>query len=203
MENEIERRNIEVTELRVISDENKKTKIRGHAAVFNKLSEDLGGFREKIDPGTFKGTIKKDDIRALFNHDPNYVLGRNKAGTLKLSEDELGLAIEIDPPDTQWARDLMESMNRGVINQMSFGFVTVKDAWNNQENSSKSKEVVRTLQEVRLRDISPVTYPAYQQTSVACRDYLSALKETEEQLGETGVVKQPSPSLASLRWKLK
>jgi len=203
MNPEIERRNIEITELRVVSDENKKPKIRGHAAVFNKLSEDLGGFREKIDPGTFKGSIKKDDIRALFNHDPNYVLGRNKAGTLKLSEDELGLAIEIDPPDTSFARDLIESLNRGDINQMSFRFITVRDSWNYQEDDKKPKEVVRTLQEVRLQDISPVTYPAYPQTSVACRDYISALKETQDKLGEKGLAQPASPSLESLKWKLR
>jgi HK97 family phage prohead protease len=196
MNQEIERRNIEITELRVITNENKKPSIRGHAAVFNKLSEDLGGFREKIDPGTFKGTIKKDDIRALFNHDANYVLGRNKAGTLKLSEDELGLAIEIDPPDTQFARDLIESMNRGDINQMSFGFVTVRDSWNYQQDDKKPKEVVRTLQEVRLFDISPVTFPAYNSTSVAVRDYLSSLKEKEE-------VKVVMPDYSTLRFKMK
>ena len=194
---EIERRNVELLEFRLVKDE-KQAKITGHAAMFNKLSEPLPGFREKIAPGAFAKSIKADDIRALFNHDANYVLGRNKAGTLRLTEDDQGLAIEIDPPDTQWARDLQESIRRGDISQMSFGFVVISDAW--QQN--KGKEAVRTLQEVKLFDVSPVTYPAYPQTSVKVRDYLSTLKETEQKLDEQSVMNQQSASLAK-RWKLR
>lgn len=197
MEMEIERRNVELLEFRLVKDE-KQAKITGHAAMFNKLSEPLPGFREKIAPGAFAKSIKADDIRALFNHDANYVLGRNKAGTLRLTEDDQGLAIEIDPPDTQWARDLQESIRRGDISQMSFGFVVISDAW--QQN--KGKEAVRTLQEVKLFDVSPVTYPAYPQTSVKVRDYLSTLKETEQKLDEQSVMNQQSASLAK-RWKLR
>lgn len=141
------------------------SRIVGHAAVFNALSEDLGGFREKIAPGTFAKTIKADDIRALFNHDSAFVLGRNKAGTLDLEEDREGLAISIDPPDTTFARDLLVSIERGDISQMSFGFRTVSDEWADQDKQTP----VRTLTEVRLLDVSPVTFPAYPQTDVALR----------------------------------
>jgi len=151
-------------ELRIEGDESKK--IKGHAAVFDKWSEDLGGFREKIRPGAFKKTIKEADVRALFNHDPNFVLGRNKAGTLELSEDEKGLAISIEPPDTQWARDLTTSIERGDIDQMSFGFRTVKDQWTTPQDG---KENQRELLEVELFDVSPVTFPAYPQTDVGVR----------------------------------
>jgi len=151
-----------------VRSEDDKSKIKGHAAVFDKLSEDLGGFREKIASGAFAKTIKKSDIRALFNHDPNYVLGRNKAGTLTLEEDEKGLAIEIDPPDTSYAKDLMVSIERGDITQMSFAFKTIKDSWANQDK----KESIRTLEEVDLFDVSPVTYPAYPQTDVKVRSFL-------------------------------
>jgi HK97 family phage prohead protease len=191
MENEIERRNIDLTELRVINEEGKKLKIEGHAAMFEKLSEDLGGFREKIAPGTFKKSIEKDDIRALFNHDANYILGRNKAKTLKLQEDDLGLHINIDPPDTQWARDLQVSIKRGDITQMSFGFVTIRDSWEHKKNES-----IRTLEEVKLFDVSPVTYPAYPQTSVKVRDYLSALKESEDK-------PIPPPDYKGLKFKIR
>jgi uncharacterized protein len=177
MENEIERRNIELIEFRLVEDENKKPKIEGHAAVFNKLSEPMWGFREKISPGAFKNSITSDDVRALFNHDPNYVLGRNKAKTLTLEEDERGLFIQIDPPDAQWARDLQESIRRGDISQMSFGFVTIKDSWEYKKEGKG--ETIRTLEEVKLFDVSPVTYPAYPQTTVKVRDYLSAIKEAE------------------------
>jgi len=139
-------------------------KIRGHAAVFNKLSVDLMGFKEKVAPGAFIQSIENSDIRALWNHNPDYVLGRNKSGTLSLEEDKKGLAIEISPPDTQWARDLMETIKRGDVDQMSFAFQVKKDSWD-----ETGKESVRTLEEVELFDVSPVTYPAYPQTDVKVR----------------------------------
>lgn len=151
-------------ELRVEGGESPK--ITGHAAVFDKWSEDLGGFREKIRSGAFKKTIKEADVRALFNHDPNYVLGRNTAGTLTLEEDKKGLAISIDPPDTQWARDLTTSIERGDINQMSFGFRTIKDQWTTPKEGNDNQ---RELLEVELFDVSPVTFPAYPQTDVGVR----------------------------------
>jgi len=152
-------------EMRV--DDGDEPKIRGHAAVFNKLSVPLMGFREKISPGAFKKSIEDSDIRALWNHNPDYVLARNKSGTLILEEDKKGLAIEISPPDTQWARDLMETIKRGDVDQMSFAFQVTKDSWD-----ESGKESVRTLEEVELFDVSPVTYPAYPQTDVKVRSFL-------------------------------
>jgi HK97 family phage prohead protease len=140
-------------------------KITGYAAVFNSLSEDLGGFREKINPGAFRSAIKKSDTVALFNHDSNIVLGRTSAGTLELKEDKTGLFMEIDPPDTQAARDLMVSIERGDIKQQSFGFIVKNDSWETVDG-----EEIRTIGEVEeLYDVSPVTYPAYPDTSVALR----------------------------------
>src|SRR4051812_40047201 len=111
-----ERRTFAVGELRVDAAQGAMApKISGHAAMFEVMSEDLGGFREKIAAGAFTKTLQGADVRALFNHDANIVLGRNKAGTLRMKEDLTGLAIEIDPPDTQQARDLMVSMARGDI----------------------------------------------------------------------------------------
>ena len=160
----IERRSINTAELRV-DTESDHPKIVGYSALFNSLSEDLGGFREKIAPGAFKKSIEAgDDVRALMNHDSNYVLGRNKSGTLLLTEDERGLKINVDPPDTQWARDLMTSMKRGDISQMSFGFRVLNDTW-----ETINGEDIRTLNEVELFDVSVVTYPAYTQTSASVR----------------------------------
>lgn len=162
-----ERRSFPMDELRV-SDDGKK--IVGHAAVFNSLSVPMFGFREQIKPGAFKKTIEKEDVRALQNHDPNFVLGRNKAGTLKLKEDSRGLHTEIDPPDTQFARDLMTSIKRGDVSQMSFGFRTVTDKW-----YTKDSETRRDLIEVKLFDVSPVTFPAYTATDVGVRSIASCL----------------------------
>jgi HK97 family phage prohead protease len=174
MDTDIEVRTIE-TEIKVEQREDAKPVISGYAIVFNKLSEDLGGFREQVAPGACTRAIKEDDIRAAFNHNPNYILGRNKSGTLQLAEDNKGIRFTIDPlPDTQWCRDLQVSIGRGDINQCSFKFSTIKDAWDNS-----TKNVVRTLQDIRLFDVSIVTYPAYPQTSVKVRDYINALAEPD------------------------
>ncbi len=151
----------------VESRDDKQQTLTGHAAVFNTYS-DMGWFQERILPGAFTKTIKSDDVRALFNHNPNYVLGRNKAGTLLLSEDAEGLAVRIIPPDTQFARDLLISINRGDISQMSFAFRTIGEEWEKGENGNPDS---RSLVEAKLYDVSPVTYPAYPQTSIAVRSF--------------------------------
>lgn len=167
MKPEIERRYIAPQEIRLVREADKPPRIIGHAAVFNQLSEDLGGFREQVIPGAFLEAIEKDDVRALFNHNPDHVLGRNLAGTLKLSEDARGLAIDILLPDTQTGRDLLISLDRGDITQMSFAF-TVRP--NGQDWAKNDDGLwVRTVKRVRLYDVSPVTYPAYPQTDVAVR----------------------------------
>ena len=162
----IERRLFETT-LSLETREDKPPVIRGHAAVFGKLSDNLGGFRERIKPGAFAKSLKgKPDVRALFNHDPNFILGRTKSGTLRVTEDERGLAYEVDPPDTQVARDLMESLKRGDVDQSSFGFYVITDEWH-KENGHMVRELVEV--DIHNGDVSPVTYPAYPQTSVSVR----------------------------------
>ena len=175
MKTDMAYRSFTVDELRAVQADGENKKIVGHAAVFNELSEDLGGFREKISPGAFKKTLKEADVRALWNHDSNYVLGRNKSGTLRLQEDEKGLAIEIDPPNTTWANDLMVSIDRGDVSQMSFGFRTVKDDF-----EKKNDEIIRILKEVELFDVSPVTYPAYPQTDVQMRKLQDVMEHFAE-----------------------
>ena len=155
-----ERRYTSATELRVKDTE--KNAITGYAAVFDSWSEDLGFFKERIASGTFTKTIKDGDVRALINHDPNLIIGRTKNETLRLWEDERGLGFDVDLPNTSYANDLRESIARKDITQNSFGFQTVKDEWS--EDGKK-----RTLLEVKLFDISPVTFPAYKQTHVKLR----------------------------------
>lgn len=134
--------------------------IEGHAAVFDKLSQNLGGFVERVQRGAFAKTIKEADIRALFNHDENLVLGRNRAGTLELSEDDSGLYYRITPPDTSYARDLLAIMERGDVSQSSFAFMTIEDDWGLTEQDFP----LRSLLQCSLVDVSPVTYPAYLDT---------------------------------------
>lgn len=183
MKQTIERRVLPI-EVRVASDDSGKRRITGHAAIFDTLSEPLYGFREKIDPGAFSDTIKDDDIRALWNHDPNFVLGRNRSGTLKLKEDKTGLQVEIDAPDTQWARDLLVSIERGDVSQMSFGFRTIDDIWEKKEG-----ELIRTLRKVECFDVSPVTFPAYVDTDVSVR---SSLLESARAAGKLPVDEPPA-----------
>jgi HK97 family phage prohead protease len=144
------------------SGQAKGKKISGHAAVFNQLSENLGGFREQIAPGAFANTLRKNaDVRLLVNHQ-GLPLARTKSGTLTLKEDSHGLRIEADvdesDPDIQ---RVLPKLQRGDLSQMSIGFYVVADSWEITE-----RERIRTLLEVDLFDVSLVTYPAYPQTSV-------------------------------------
>jgi HK97 family phage prohead protease len=148
--------------------------IAGHAAVFNSLSEDLWGFREKIAPGAFGEALTKSDIRALLNHDPNYVLGRTTNGTLRAWEDDTGLAVEIDPPRTRWAGDLLVSIGRGDISQMSFAFRVGEEEWG--EVDGVKERTILSFDEIF--DVSAVTYPAYPETDVSVRAGL-ALEEVD------------------------
>lgn len=161
--NDIERRAYGASiELRAAKD---GQKIIGYAAVFNSYSEDLGGFREQIVAGAFSNVLD-NDVRALFNHGSDIVLGRTKSGTLMLEEDESGLRVEITPPDTQAARDVMELLRRGDVDQMSFAFRVGKDKWEKKEDDT----IERTITEISaLYDVSVVTYPAYPDTSAAVR----------------------------------
>lgn len=154
--------------------ENKGRKIIGHAAVFDTIAGN-GWFKEKVAPGAFVNSIKEDDVRALFNHDPNFVLGRNKAGTLAMREDDKGLLVEIDPPDTQFARDLSVSIERGDITQMSFGFEILKEE---REQGDGKEPDLFTLREVKLWDVSPVTFPFYSETDVSVHSR-QAWRETQ------------------------
>jgi HK97 family phage prohead protease len=155
------------TEIRaeVEGDGSQAPQLNGYAAVFDQLSVLLYGmFREKIDRGAFAASLT-DDVRALWNHDTNLPLGRTKAGTLRMAEDAHGLRVEIDVPNTQAGRDALESIGRGDVDQMSFGFEVLEDAW----DQDASGMLIRTLRKVKLFDVSPVTFPAYQGTEVSAR----------------------------------
>lgn len=149
-------------------DDKDRITIRGHAAVFDRLSEDLGGFRERINRGAFRKALdQQDDVRLLVNHDAYPVLARTKSNTLELREDPRGLHVFADVAPTTFARDLRVSMQRGDIDQMSFGF-TVADGGDTWE--MRDGEVIRTITEIRsLFDVSVVTFPAYPQTAVDAR----------------------------------
>jgi len=163
MESTVQRRCLlpELAEMRLAFEKN-GPRITGYAAVFNQLTELWPGFREKVAPGAFAETIQRDDIRALWNHNPDVILGRNKAETLRLWEDAKGLAYEIiaDPDDPD-AQKLIRKIKRGDISQSSFGFQILKKTIEIDETKD---EMTRTIEKVQLFDVSPVTFPAYPQT---------------------------------------
>ena len=148
-------------------------RLSGYAAVFGVDAEIAGMFVERIAPGAFSRAVVADDVRALFNHDANFVLGRTTSGTLALSEDATGLRYDVTPPDTTWARDLMVSVARGDISQSSFAFSVEADSWDYPKNALP----VRTIKAAKLYDVSPVTYPAYAETTVSARSLEAAKAE--------------------------
>ena len=161
-------------ELRVKRDDDGALpKIEGYASVFNRDSEDMG-FIERVAPKAFSNALKISDARALFNHDANFVLGRQSSGTLELKEDKTGLFMSVNPPDTQLIRDMvLTPIERGDIKEQSFGFTIAADEWAGLD----SDRPVRTITEVReIFDVSPVTFPAYTDTTVALRS-LEVAKE--------------------------
>jgi len=187
-----------------IDEVEQASEIIGHAAVFDEWSETLGGifpFKEKVRRGAFSQSIITDDIRALFNHDPNYVLGRNKVGTLELAEDEVGLKVKITPPDTSWARDLTTSIKRGDISQMSIGFIVEEDNW-----STEAGIDTRELIKVKLFDVSTVTFPAYLKTNVGLRamsEYQEYKNKQKEEASEACENAKEKMKLEFLKTKFK
>ncbi len=165
-----ETRVIAITELHVVREDGKAPALEGYAAVFNSESHDLGGFIEQVKPGAFARALnKKMDVRALINHDPSLLLARTKSGTLVLSEDARGLKMRAELGNQQYAKDLYESVSRGDIDQMSFSFKAVKQTWGERKNDDGSWIATRDLEDVDLFDVSAVTYPAYEGTSISAR----------------------------------
>ena len=147
--------------------------IIGHAAVFNAPSEDLGGFREMIAPGAFGKDLSAPGIFALWNHDERFIIAGTNDGSLRLSEDKLGLRAEMDPIDTPTIHDLvLEPIRRGLVNKMSFAFDPLDDSWGNDQGGAP----LRTLKSVRLFDVSPVTFPAYAQTDISMRALAAVIR---------------------------
>lgn len=153
--------------------------IIGYAATFNQRSKNLGGFVEVIAPGAFDDVLE-DDVRGLFNHDSNIVLGRTLSGTCKITVDNIGLRYEITPPETQTVRDLvLAPIQRGDINGSSFAFQIKSDgeSWDEDDDGV----YVRTITKIaRLKDVSPVTYPAYNDTDSAVRS-LETFKRSQNE----------------------
>lgn len=165
----LERRTLELEPVEVRS-EGDALVAHGYAYRFGALSQNLGGFVERIAPGAGKKSSQESDIRALFNHDPNMVLGRNRAGTLTFEEDDEGGAYEIRLPDTSIGRDLAVNLEAGNVSGSSFGFRLIEDEWDETEQGFP----LRTLKQFSIRDVGPVTFPAYTDADSALRSLAEA-----------------------------
>lgn len=170
--------------IRIEDRADKTPVVSGYAAVFYRAGAagtefDWFGMRERIMPGTFDRAIREDDVRALFNHDANLVLGRTGPKTLRLSVDATGLRYEIDPPDTQAGRDVVASIRRGDVSGSSFGFAVT------DEDIRKENDVwIREIRGVRLYDVSPVTFPAYEGTTAEARAAKDRIDGVQRRLAE-------------------
>ncbi|MFD2704077.1 HK97 family phage prohead protease [Salibacterium lacus] len=166
----LEERSFDMTRVET-REEDGKNIVAGYAAEFEKMSVPIFGFREKIKRGAFSKSLSDNTVKALWNHNTDMVLGSTKTGTLRLNEDERGLAFELDMPDTSWGRDAFSSIKRGDVDGVSFGFRVIQDEWDH----SDPDEAIRTLVEVQLHEISPTGFPAYPQTSVSARSVLGSV----------------------------
>lgn len=183
MENKDYLKNIEGAERRFITpnlhlekreEEEKPAIIEGYAAMFNSRTN-LGWFEEEILPGAFDEVLN-DDVRALFNHDPNLIVARSNKGegTLELFVDEKGLGYRFTPPDTTAGRDLQRNIELGLVTQSSFGFSISEQVWVERDGEPDLRQIKKLS---RLYDVSPVTYPAYTDTSVAKRSHDAVIEE--------------------------
>lgn len=162
-----------------IQSENART-LKGYAVVFGSLSLDLGGFRELIAPEAVDRSIGAgSDVRALVDHDSGKVIGRTRSGTLALRKDAHGLAVTIEP-DTEisYAKDIMRAVQRGDVSGMSFGFRVLEDSWNYD-----AKTPIRTVLDMRISEVSIVSFPAYEATNIDIA--LRSLQAFEKAQGES------------------
>jgi HK97 family phage prohead protease len=135
----------------------------GYASVFNSPSEDLGGFIEYVAPGAFKRSLQsRNEVKLLWNHDSGEPLASLRGGTMQLVEDEVGLKVTAQLPNTSRGRDVAELLRTKVIDSMSFGFNVIKDSWSRDGQT-------RTLESVRLFETSIVSFPAYSSTTATVR----------------------------------
>ena len=158
--------------------EGKNKKLKGYSARFGEIT-DLYWFDEEIMPGAFLNAIKDDDVRALIDHNPSLIIGRNKANTLELLEDNIGLFAIIDPPDTTAGKDIITSVGRGDVTGQSFSFRVNEENWISGKKRGEGKNDLRQIKDVTLRDVSIVTYPQYKTTDISYRNKIAESESLE------------------------
>lgn len=169
---------IEQTDFTLRKTEDAAPVFTGHAAVFNTRTA-IGnpltwGFYEEVAPGAFTKTLSEGDARFLVDHDTGLLVARESAGDLRLSQDKIGLAVDADlDTELSYVRDLVRNLDKRRITGMSFGFYVVRDEWNTEmvstSDGNEAEVEIRRILEVRLLEVSAVTFPAYEETDAALR----------------------------------
>lgn len=171
-----------VTPIEVRAQDDGTMGISGYVVKWNQRSGLIWGeFYERVAEGAFSKSLEENTIKALWNHRMDFVLGSSKNKTLRLEEDKTGLRFEIDLPNNSWGKDAFESISRGDVDGVSFGFNVRSDAW----QYIKDEDVYeRTLLDVDLREVSPTPFPAYPDSEVAKRslDDLGIVPKEKRQL---------------------
>lgn len=198
----------ELAGLSVRADDDKPKVIEGYGAVFYNPNDPGTEYKlwrdtyERIAPGAFDRALQEDDVRSLFNHDSNYVLGRNTADTLALSVDSVGLRYAATPPGTNTINDLVVSpIDRGDVDGSSFMFEPLKVAWIEEDRDGVMFEI-REIQEVRLWEVGPVVFPAYRSATSGVRakqDDMESIKAERRQWKDAGKPSDPFDFSVRLR----
>lgn len=179
-----EKRELPHSTIEIRETEEGQRTITGYAVKWEMKSHKMGywtRFREQFKKGSFTESLNKEDQRALWSHDTSKVLGRTKNGTLRLYEDDIGLRFELDLPNTTLGNDAYETIKRGDVDGVSFGFSMRKQEWDEADPDN----IVRTITQADLFEISPVGFPAYPDSQVSARSedpykaYLDEKNETE------------------------
>ncbi|MGW1762764.1 HK97 family phage prohead protease [Streptomyces sp. NPDC002073] len=190
-----------LVEIRADDDQAGRRLVGGYAAKFNRLSQNLGGFVERIDPAFFAKSEGDGwpDVMARYNHDDNRLLGTTEAGTLRLLVDGTGLDYAVDVPASR--ADVIELVQRGDVRRSSFAFRTFADEWGQTEDGFP----LRTLLSGALVDVAPVNTPAYMDTSTGLRslaDRFGADLDEVRAAAEAGELKRflgrPAPSVIDI-----
>ena len=166
----------------------------GYASVFNQEAVIVGWdgrdeFREVVRPGAFTKTLAEGDPRALWQHDPSQPIGRMSRGTLRLAEDAEGLHTEIDLPVSALGGTVLAAIKRGDVDGMSIGFWVIRDRWTRPDDALPLREVL----EIRLLEVSPVTFPAFDGTSIGARGLDP--KDVVARAEQRGLLHRPAASI--------
>lgn len=190
-----------VTGIEVRKDEQSGT-VEGIASKVG-VEYDMGWYMERIKPGAFDDVLG-DDVRVLFNHDPNQILGRTKSGTAEIFKTPEGhLGYRYKTPDRSYARDLEDAINAGDVDQSSFAFMIRDQSWIEETRDGKTVNVREISKMERLYDVSPVTYPASPDTTVAKRSFDAIQEERQEQEETTNEAAKRSARLRELNLQIK